>query len=102
MQKVQQLLVLGRAALTIEAREYNYKAGERPATGAMNEFYRLGGCGAVFSAPCCFDESGTRPHGSGVLIPFRAEINQMLSDVRMAVAQLEAEESRLLAKLLVG
>lgn len=102
LRTVQELLTLGRASLTIQAKTYNYARGERPATGAMERFYRLGGCGAMFSAPCCFDESGTRLHGDGLLKPFAAEINRMLSEVRVAVSKLEVEESQLLAQAASG
>ncbi len=100
--KVQQLLVLGRAALKIEARQYNVRAGDRPAVGAMQRFYELNGVVGKFAVPCCFDESGTLPYGSGVWVPFVDEVNSMLADVRVAVAALEVEESQLLAKASSG
>ena len=94
---VQQLLTLGRAALRIGVRDYNVRAGDKPPVGALNEFYRQGGVPLVFTAPTCFNESGSLLHGTGLWTPFAEEINRMLSEVRTSVSALEVEESKLLA-----
>lgn len=102
LQKVQQLLVLGRAALRIENRVYDYRRGDVPALGALKAFIEQGGLGGIaggrFNVPVLFDESGTRMHGDGLMKPIANEINRMLSELRTAVAALEVEEGQLLAQ----
>lgn len=95
--KVQQLLVWGRAALTIQAKEYNVRAGDRPALGALEQFIRARGIPFVNSMPTLFDESGARMHGDGLFKPFKSEIEATLALLRDAVANLTIEESQLLA-----
>jgi hypothetical protein len=102
LRKVVHLITQGRAVLGIETREYRYSAGDRPATGALREFYIGGGVPGCVAVPVLFDESELRLHGGGVMKPIRSQIEQTQAEVRVAVARLQLEECELLRKQGLG
>lgn len=93
--KVSHLLTQGRAVLGIECREYRYSSGDRPATGALREFYAGGGVPGRLDVPVLFDDREIRMHGTGIMTPLADEIEKTQSEVRVAVARLQLEECEL-------